>query len=538
MSKIELGQELTSASRIRFNHRSGATFVLAMIALFGFFFLRNKWTGLTEHYPDHIYEVFIGTLVAALPFFWVEYRVFPKAFSLLTRATAIGVAFYLAVEPPEFTLANPDQSNLLAYVDNAYWFALLAAVVGIWRPSFVFPAAFYTMSTRAVVEEISGFQMSTLDIRYMMEMAQFLSLCGCGLAVLRLAQARYSRVKDTLDLDLLADCLAFVAIGFHLGNYFWSGFSKLFLGPHLWSWVWENQTQNIMVGALKKGVLPSGAFPALTQLMFDSFGHVVKLSNLFVISIQLFAIIAAARMRWLTLSALAYDAFHIGIYIFGGLMFWPWIWNNGSIIVAARGGRFGWLPKICCVVSILAGGSAMLGKSARLAWFDVLDVKISTIQAEAPDGKWVDVPVSFFLSHSYSMSHGYYIMANEAGHYPPSLWGSVPDYDRQVRSGKCDAPKEMANLETPEERRIRLDKISRFIRAHHMKRLKATWPLSFYVRSHHHPSIPWLYHDFNNLDLATVTRYRVVVQSVCMKMVGGQVDEREIKRDEIYIDVQ
>ena len=96
----------------------------------------------------------------------------------------------------------------------------------------------------------------------------------------------------------------------------------------------------------------------------------------------------------------------------------------------------------------------------------------------------------------------------------------------------------MANLETPEERRIRLDKISRFIRAHHMKRLKATWPLSFYVRSHHHPSIPWLYHDFNNLDLATVTRYRVVVQSVCMKMVGGQVDEREIKRDEIYIDVQ
>ena len=539
MSKMGLRRASFPAVRLGFDYRAGATFALAMVALFSFFVLRNKWTGLLEQYPDQIYIVFGCILAAASAFFWVKYGTFPRAFSVLTRATAIGVALYLLIEPPEFTLANPERANLLAYVDKGYWPALIAAFAGMWRPSFMFPAAFYAMSTRFVVEPISGFTMSTLDIRYMMEMGQFLALCGCGLGVLRLVNSRAGSVTGFLDLNTLAICLAFIAFGFHLGNYFWSGCQKLMLGPHLWTWVWENQTQNMMVVALKKGVLPSGAFPGLTQLMFDSFGHLVKLSNLFVILVQLFAIAAALRTRWLIISALAYDAFHIGIYVFGGLFFWPWIWNNGSIIAAVRGGRFGWQPKVCCIISILAGYSAGLGGSARLAWFDVLDIKIGSIQAEDPSGKWIDVPVSFFLSHSYMMSHGYYVLANEAGHYPPSLWGSVSDYERQRRSGKCDAPNVTGPLETPVERRIRLEKLTKFIQAHHRKRLQTTiWPLGFYFRSHHHPSVPWLYPDFNRLDLAAVQRYRAVVQSVCLNLVNGQVQEHELKRDEIYIDVR
>jgi hypothetical protein len=538
MSKMEIGGEVAPVFGLRFDQRSGTTLALAMVALFSFFYLRDGWTVFFRRYPDEIYIIFACTLVAALFFHRVTYTTYPKAFSITARTTAIGVSLYLAIEPPEFTLADPGKSNLLAYVDNGYWFALAASVVGIWRPSFTFPAAFYAISTRAVVEQISGVSMSVLDIKYMMEMGQFLSLCACGLAVVRLVQSRFAATTATLDLEAVAVCLAFIAFGFHLANYFWSGLAKLTLGPHFWTWAWENQTQNIMVTALKKGVLPSGAFPGLTQWMFDGFGHLVKPSNLFVLAIQLFAIVAALRTRWLIASALAYDAFHIGIYVFGGLFFWPWIWNNGSIIVAVRGAKFGWQPKVCCIVSVLAGYSGYLGGAARLAWFDILDVKISTIQVQDSQGNWIDVPVSFFLSHSYSMSHGYYIRANEPGHYPFSLWGSVTDYDRQVRSGKCDAPGEFAQPESREERRARLEKLSRFIQVHHERRLEtAIWPFGFYLRSHHHPSNPWLYHDFNRLDLSTVKRYRVVVQSVCLNLEKGKVGEREIKRDEIYIDV-
>ena len=91
----------------------------------------------------------------------------------------------------------------------------------------------------------------------------------------------------------------------------------------------ENQTQNMIPVALKKGVLPSGAYPALTQWMSDTLGTVVVLSNLLVVLAQLFAISAPLRMRWLFIAALAYDVLHIGIYLVSGLLFWPWIWNNG-----------------------------------------------------------------------------------------------------------------------------------------------------------------------------------------------------------------
>ena len=417
MANAALNQEAVP----RIDLRSVVTLFVSLGAMFLFFYLRNWWVGFFHRHPEEIYLLLVSAFAGAIAFAWVRFETFPRMFSVLTRATAIGIFVYLAVEPPEFTLANPKQTNLMTYVDRAYWPALIASFVSIWRPSFIFPAAFYAISTRHVAEAISGFPLSDLDIKYMMEMGQFLSLCCCGLAVLHLVRKRVKTVADTLDINTIAFCLAFIALGFHLGNYFWSGYEKLVIGPQLWSWAWENQTQNMMVTALKKGVLPSGASPYLTQVMFDSFGHVVRASNIFVVAVQLFAVIAVLRPRWLVLSALAYDAFHIGIYVFGGLFFWPWIWNNGSIILAARYGKVNWLPKACCVITVLLGYSSSLGGSARLAWFDVLDVKISSIQAEDLSGKWVEVPVSFFLSHSYAMSHGYYNNVSESGHYAPTI---------------------------------------------------------------------------------------------------------------------
>jgi hypothetical protein len=535
MENAALNQEAVP----RMDLRSAVTLFVSLGAMFLFFSLRNWWVDFFYRHPDEIYLLLVGAFAGAIAFAWVRFETFPRMFSVLTRATAIGIFVYLAVEPPEFTLANPEQANLLTYVDRAYWPALIASFASIWRPSFMFPAACYAISTRHVVEAISGFPLSELDIKYMMEMGQFLSLCCCGLAVLHLVQQRIRAEVAALDIDTVALCLAFIALGFHLGNYFWSGYEKLVLGPQLWSWAWENQTQNMMVTALKKGVLPSGASPYLTQVMFDSFGQVVRVSNIFVVAVQLFAVIAVLRPRWLVLSALAYDAFHIGIYVFGGLFFWPWIWNNGSIILAARYGKVNWLPKACCVITVLLGFSSSLGGSARLAWFDVLDVKISSIQAENLSGDWVEVPVSFFLSHSYAMSHGYYNNVSESGHYAPTIWGSATNYQRQFASGKCEPPQVLSGTETAADREIRLRKISRFIRANHKKMLTGyVFPLGFYLRSHHHPSNPWLYADFNKLDLSTVDRYRVVVQSVCLGLDQGQVTEHELKRDEIIIDAK
>ena len=523
------------------------TVLIALSGLIVFFLIRNILERLAWS-TDYVLPASILALVGAAVFARVGYDQLPGIFSVLARTTAAGILTYLIFERPDFTLADSSYAHLAAYVDRGYWVALAVAALSIWRPSFMYPAAFYVIATRYVVDEISGFYMSILDIRYMVDMAQFLAMSACGIALIRMWRSRRGkrsgpRVLGMVDLRLLALCLAFIAMGFHLGNYFWSGFAKVVLGPQPWSWMLENQTQNLMIGALKRGTLPSGALPGLTQMLFDGSGHVVLLSNILVLATQLFAVIAVLRLRWLRIASWAYDGLHIGIYIFGGLFFWPWIWNNLSIFLAISRRseqEIGWAPKLCCIIAILLGGSQTLGASARLGWWDVLDIKVPTIQAQAEDNSWVDVPASYFLSHSYTVSHGWVDLAKTQGHYLPTIWGCAYTYDRLRTSGTCPEPPFIEEVESPRVREERLARVARFIRAHHRKMAQyadENKHYNFYLRSHHHPSNPWMYEKFNDMDIRKIRRYRLLTQSVCMSISEGRLVERIIKEDAIEFEI-
>jgi hypothetical protein len=469
-------------------------------------------------------------------------------FTVLTRTTAVGILAVLIFDPPDFTLANNAYSHLAGYVDVGYWVAVPAAALSIWRPSFLYFAALYLIWTRCAVDKISNFTIGPLDIKYMVDMAQFLAISACGITMLRIyaergrARCGFDPLRR-LDLNQLAFCLAFIAIGFHLGNYFWSGVAKLQLGPKPWSWAVENQTQNLMLGALKRGVLPSGAVPWLTQGLFDSFGTVAPLLNIIVLVTQLFAVVAVLRVSWLRIASWAYDGLHIGIYILGGLFFWPWIWNNLSIVLAVRrrsDREIGWAPKLCCIITILLGLSSRLGDSATLAWWDVRDIKMPMIQAQAEDGAWVDVPVSYFLSHSYAISHGYVDLAKTQGHFLPTIWGSAYAYDRVRTSGTCPEPPYIEEPESQSARAERLKRVGAFIRAHHrelLRRVDQNGHYNFYLRSHHTPSNPWMYERFSDMDIRKIRRYRLLTQSVCMSMLDGRLIQRVIKEDATTFDI-
>lgn len=526
-----------------------ATCVVALLFLTAFFVLRKAWLHVFYVALDYLFLLPAFAIVAAVFFFNVRYRDFPRPFAALTRASATGVLVYLVAEPPTLTLVYPEHWKLAAYVDWGYWPALGAAILAVWRPSFAFAPAFYIITTRYLAKAISGFFNPLIDIQYLAEMTELLAAGACAVALLRIAQHRWSKADSMLqiiDCRRLALCIAFLAIGVHLGNYFWSGIAKLFLGPHVWSWAIENPTQNLTIGALKRGVLPSGTFPALTQWMFDLFGSVVVSVNLGVLAIQLLAPIAPLRLSMLMAFSFGYEIFHLGTFAFGGLFFWPWVWNNVTVFFAASRGsetEVGWPPKLCCIVAILCGYSPHLADSTRLAWFDVADFKIPMVQVEAPGGhgQWVDVPGSFFMSHSYPISRGYFDMTRAEGHYPPSTWGAVWEYYRVATSGQCKPPRPVSDPETPTERTERLERVRAFIVAHHEKMLRITRTYgaqAFYFRAHHYPSNPWLFKDFNRIDLAGIQRYRLAIESVCLQLVGGRLEQRVIKRDEFVIDVR
>jgi hypothetical protein len=129
------------------------------------------------------------------------------------------------------------------------------------------------------------------------------------------------------------------------------------------------------------------------------------------------------------------------------------------------------------------------------------------------------------------------------GQYAHTWWQSDYSYERHLTSGTCPAPEEVApnTLETDEQKASRLDSVGHFIRAHHAK-MKVREELlgrnSFYFRSHHHPSNPYLFLDFNQLNMNEVAGYNLVVESVCHRMNRGKVEKTSVGRLVEYFDVQ
>jgi hypothetical protein len=489
---------------------------------------------------------FLACVAFASCFSSVRYATFIPLMRLALRSSAIGLLAYLLLEPPDLTLANPNAFGAAEYVRLSYAGAILFAALSVSRPAFVIPVAIYISSTRLLVEEISNLQMSTLDIRYMLDMALYLSLFGAvGLTIGRLIQPNFSDERRQQEIT-------YVGFGLHLGNYFWSGVAKLMIGPHLWTWILENQTSNTIPYAIVNGTLPIGHLPWLVQPVYDFVHVIVQPLNLAIVGFQLFAIVCPLRLAWLKLATLFYDLLHIGIWILGGLFFWPWVWNNVTILVAANAQRSPIKPtaKAACILTILLGmpsvplyPSLPFYKAAGLGWFDVADARQTYFEAITNDGRRARVPSSFFLSHSYSVSHGQMDTVPHVGHYSHTWWGSAHDYGRLLSSGKCLTPEVVPadTLERAEQRTERLNKVGQFIRAHHAKMLHwQSWLGSrgyYFSRLYHHPSNPLLFGAFNALNLGDVVAYNLVVESVCNRLVSGSPETTVIMRTEARFNV-
>ena len=504
------------------------------------FFLHRKFFLLAEDVTQ-MSLVLIVSVAGSLAFSWVDYRRFGDIFRRLSRLSAIGVLVYLVYEPVDLTLAVDGAEGLYHLITYAYWPAVAFAAVGVFRPSMAYAPAMYLLLSREAAPLVSGYNISTLDIRFMMDMAMFL---GVSASILGLLQLSRSPIRlDDDETEILEQCFAFSAIGMHLANYLWSGYAKFMLGPTPMSWILENPTATAIPMGIYKGVSPFGQWPLFAQYLYDSFTFSAPISNFFVAFIQLAAGIVVFRMLLLRFATLFYDALHIGIYIFGGLFFWPWVWNNVSVLYAVKGktdADVSIYPRICCVAVMALGVSTKLGDAAFLAWFDTPRVRASVIEIhDGSTDEWVRLPTSYFLSHSYAMSHGYFGHAVREGHFSPSV-GGTKSYDQFLLRDECAAPEEYDRIERQEDYDRRLQGLERFLRAHHQKmlaRADENGQASIYLRGHHHPSNPFLYPDFAALDLRDVDAYRYLDISACLTMSDGQVHERLVRKDEHVIRV-
>jgi hypothetical protein len=479
--------------------------------------------------------------VVALVFVNTRYAEFEGILRACLRASAVGLVVLLIVEIPDYSLGHPEGARALAYVNDFYPFALVCAVVGVFRPSFVIPTVIYLSSTRHMVTAISGLPMSTLDIRYMLDMAMYLAIFG--IFVLKVAPRLHPWLAST---DRQGEIVG-VGMGLHLANYFWSGIAKVMIGPTPWYWAFENHTYNQIPYTIESGILPLGHIPWLSQLAYDVLQFFNTPLNAVIVLVQLFAILCVLKVSWLKVTSVLFDLLHIGIYVFGGLFFWPWIWNNLTIWWAARSQKQGLQlnTKVACIAAILLGAPILgVNSAAWLAWFDVSDARQVYFEAVTKDGDTVKAPSAFFTSHSYSVSHGYMGHQHMEDQYTATTLASTKTLARNETSGQCVAPSainEEHPVENEQQKLARQATLGNFLAYHHDKmreREAAVGRASWYLHAHHHPSNPFLYGEFNSLSLNDVVGYNLVMESVCHSMKEGVVVKKVLARATEYYDVR
>lgn len=531
------------ATRLRPALQAKALYVIALtvgslLAVAGFNVLvKEFYKSAAPHSLAVALVPIVATTALALAFLHVRSSDFTPLLRVALRSSSIGLLAYLIVERPDFTLAADAYVGDAAYIGLAYYIVLPLAAASVVWPAFNIPVAIYIISAGYLITPISGIGSSTLDIRYMVDMAVYLTIFPIGLQFL----ARRGQIADTAPHQ---EVITFISFGLHLGNYFWSGVAKAVAGPFPWTWPIENRTENLIPYAIDKGTLPFGHTPWLVDYVYSFLGPLVVPMNFAIIGFQLFAIVCVLRVSWLKIATTFYDMMHIGIYVLGGLLFWPWIWNNFTILIATSRLRDGISrpAKAACILTILLGNPLVeLYKSARLGWFDVADARQSYFEAVTSHGN-VRVPASFFLSHSYGVSLGYVDAKAHSGHYGHSNWNAARDYGRQLTSGSCPAPEaHVKGEETAEERAQRLDRIGRFIRAHYAKMLDRAdqyGPHSYYFRLHHHPSNPYMFQPFGELDLKDVQAFNLVLESACYQLNDGHIAKRVVARTVERFDVR
>jgi hypothetical protein len=520
----------------------GASVAFAMVTLLALDFGNDQlhkayWT------PDswRIYVPLIGAAVIALIFVNTRYEEFGGLLKACLRASAAGLLVLLIVEAPDYSLGNPEAARALAYVNDSYPFALVFAAAGVFRPSFVIPTVIYLASTRHLVYPISGLTMSFLDIRYMLDMALYLAILGIGVVKLG------PRLHPWFAAPERQSEIVGVAMGLHLANYFWSGIAKLEVGPTPWYWMAENATNNQIPYTIESGILPLGHIPWLSQFAYDTLTIFNVPLNAIIVFVQLFAIACVLKVSWLKITSILFDLLHLGIYVFGGLFFWPWIWNNLTIWWAARSQKQGLAlqTKVACITAILLGAPFLnINSAAWLAWFDVTDARQIRFEAITKDGHAVKVPSAFFTSHSYSVSHGYMGHFSAPGHYEGTQLASTDSVERNEQSGACPEPSTLQPErapETEEERIARQTALGNFLTYHHAKmreREAAVGRGTWYLHAHHHPSNPFLYEEFNALSLNDVVGYNLVLESACHSMKDGLVQKKVLARSTEYYDVR
>ena len=314
------------------------------------------------------------------------------------------------------------------------------------------------------------------------------------------------------------------AVAFHFGNYFYSGLDKALIGESWYQWLVANPTEVLILAAYVSGTLPLGFGEAFTTWVFEVSEFLRPVLNAAIFFGQIAAVVAIARIRWTILITAFYDLTHIGIFLLTGIFFWKWILLNLFIVMALITIRTVRIPVLAAVfLMVLVVVSTQFVFVARLAWFDTPAMNNIQIEAVTHDGEAVPVPSNHFLAYSVRFAQQRIAQPDAGDHFPTGTWGATVDEALFEEAVNCMAPSDGASTVGRYLARDRAEIVLRGTHAYLLDNMADDGMYRIDLYPHHIWSMPYLFPEYYELRLTDIAAYRIVIDSVCLRVEGQRV---------------
>ena len=498
----------------------------------------------------HGFALVVFCCVAALPFVGIRYADVPRMLRAILRG--IGVVVLVQVLFDAFGPVPP-APNVIFGAANEHtlffrWGALIAVIAGfasLWRPIFLMPLFIYYVAFRLLIGPAAGIWVTDTDYLSMLDAGVF-AVFGGVIAVVATSDWTLKRLPALRALmsDMPADVLRLkaanlvwaVIVGAHLGNYFCSGVAKLMAGgPAPWTWLLQNPTQTAIVIGTERGDNPLATFPSLLQFSWDTISTFGLAFNFFVLFAQLLAPLAILRVRWLLFFTLLFDIFHIGVYMTLGALFHFWIAVNLIIYTSAwrlKENEITSMMKLVCVLTVLFGHTIFY--TNWLGWLDGAKLASPQFYAVTKDGREVWMPQVYYGIYSYTIAQAATYVPE--GHFNFRIGGNnlnLNDWHDATSCGPRVAETQTTGATLKDMENLVRDTHSFMVRHPYIKNDNL-----YYLYPHHMQPNPWVFREFNRLNIEDIVGYKYVVESVCLTLRDGQLVRDVRKRDEYRFDVR
>ncbi|MDB5375191.1 MAG: hypothetical protein JWP04_3833 [Belnapia sp.] len=498
----------------------------------------------------HSFALVAFCCIAALPFVAIRYADVPQLLRTVLRGIGVVVllqVFFDAfgpVPPSPNIIFGPDHGHALFF----RWGALLAVLAGaasLWRPIFLVPLFVHYIAFRLLIGPVAGIWVSDTDFLSMLDVGVFAAF-GAIIAVVATSEWMLATLPPIRSLmaGLLPETVRLrtasliwaVIVGAHLGNYFCSGVAKLMAGgPAPWTWLLENPTQTAIVIGTERGDNPLATFPMLLQFSWDMISTFGVAFNFFVLGAQLLSPLAILRVRSLLFFTLLFDIFHLGVYFTLGALFHFWIVVNLIIYRSAWRLQESDLTaqmKLACVLTIFFGNTFFY--TNWLGWLDGAKLASPQFYAVTREGREVWMPQVYYGIYSYTIAQAATHVPD--GHFNFRIGGNnlnLDDWRDATSCGPRTATDQIVGATLPAMEQLVRNTHEFMLRHPQIKNSNL-----YYFYPHHMQPNPWMFREFNRLQIEDIVAYKYVVESVCLGLQKGQLTRDVRKRDEFIFDVR